>query len=252
MWKKAVTGDLRVWGILRRRVWVLIFVLVASAAVLAYETFASDRDFFMPEPLGGVKVVIDPGHGGPDGGASSGEVVESSINLAIAKNLEKELKSKGATVIMTRTKEGDALAERQPGEEFPSIRARKMADLKLREEIALDEKPDMFLSVHVNAVPEEKWRGAQVFYHAEGHPDSERLAKAVQASFTETIETDREALAVRQVYLLKKVPTPAVLIETGFISNPEEKALLTDAGYQKKVAAAIAEGVSEFMYEDMQ
>ncbi|WP_407643870.1 N-acetylmuramoyl-L-alanine amidase [Edaphobacillus lindanitolerans] len=240
------------WRILRRRVWVLAFVLVASAAVLAYEAFASDRDFFLPEPLGGVKVVIDPGHGGPDGGASAGDTIESSINLAIAKNLEKELKKKGATVIMTRTKEGDAIAEREPGENFPSIRARKMADLKLREEIAIKEKPDMFLSVHVNAIPDQKWRGAQVFYHAEGHPDSERLAKAVQSSFVETIETDREALAVRQVYLLKKVPTPAVLIETGFISNPEEKALLTDKGYQKKVAEAIADGVSAYMDEDLQ
>ena len=240
-------------GKLKKRVVVLAFILIASAAFLAYETLASDRDFFLPEPMGGVKVVIDPGHGGPDGGASSGDIIEGDINLAIAKELEKQLKKKGATVIMTRTKSGDALAEREPGKDFPSIRARKMADLKLREQIAIDEEPDMFLSIHGNAVPEEKWRGAQVFYHAEGHPGSELLAKAVQGSIVENVKnTEREALAVRQVYLLKKVPTPAVLIETGFLSNPEERGLLTDKGYQKKMATAIADGVSDYLSQDVQ
>ena len=87
--------------------------------------------------------------------------------------------------------------------------------------------------MHVNAIPQEKWRGAQVFYHEGGHPDGEFLAKAIQASFRDNLKnTDREAMAISGVYLLKKSPVPAVLVETGFISNSEERALLTDSKYQ--------------------
>ena len=70
---------------------------------------------------------------------------------------------------MTRTKDGDAIAEHTPTEKFGTIREQKMADLKLRESIAISEKPDMFISVHVNSIPEERWRGSQVFYHPGRH-----------------------------------------------------------------------------------
>ena len=232
--------------------WVIICILFGfSLGIVLYGASASDRGFFMPAELGGVKVVIDPGHGGLDGGASSGEVVERDITLKIAHELKKQLEKKGSTVVMTRLKEGDALAEHAPGEEFGTVRERKLADLKLREQITLDEDPDMFISVHVNAIPDSKWRGSQVFYHPEGHPHGELLAKSIQSSFQENLKnTDREALAIKGVYLLKKVPTPAVLVETGFISNDEERSLLTDTGYQKKVAEAILDGIIQFHQSD--
>jgi len=180
-------------------------------------------------------------------------VVERDITLSISKMLEKELKSRGAVVIMTRTKPGDALDELQSNDEFPSVRARKLADLKLREDIVNKANPDVFLSVHVNAIPQEKWRGAQVFYHKEGHPDGELLAKSIQASFKDALgNTDREALGVKQVYLLKKSQAPSVLVETGFISNPDERELLISEKYQKKVAKAIAEGVELYMEGSVQ
>ncbi|WP_339253182.1 N-acetylmuramoyl-L-alanine amidase [Sporosarcina sp. FSL W8-0480] len=228
--------------------WLIIGLLFAtSLLVVIYGVKASDRGFFMPEQLGGVKIVIDPGHGGLDGGASIGDVVERDITLKIAHELKKKLEKKGAVIVMTREKEGDAIAEHAPGEKFGTIRQRKLADLKLRESIAIEEDPDMFLSVHVNAIPQERWRGSQVFYHAEGHPGGELLAKSIQGAFRDTLKnTDREALAIKGVYLLKKVPMPSVLIETGFISNPEERALLTDPAYQSKVADAIVEGIIQF------
>jgi len=229
--------------------WILIgIVLACSLGIVLYGVKASDQGFFMPEELSGVKVVIDPGHGGLDGGASSGEVVEREITLSISHELTKRLEKKGATVVMTRKKEGDAIAEHAPEEKFPTIRSRKLADLKLREEIAINENPDVFISVHVNSIPQEKWRGAQVFYHEGGHPDGEFLAKEIQTSFNENLKnTDRVAQSITGVYLLKKAPMPSVLVETGFISNNEERALLTDPGYQGKVADAIVEGIGSFM-----
>ncbi|MFD1203709.1 MULTISPECIES: N-acetylmuramoyl-L-alanine amidase [Sporosarcina] len=228
--------------------WVVIGLLFAcSLLVVWYGVKASDRNFFMPEQLAGVKIVLDPGHGGLDGGASVGDVVERDITLSISHELKKRLEKKGAVVVMTREKGGDALAEHAPSEKFGTNRQRKLADLKLRESIAIEENPDLFLSVHVNAIPEERWRGAQVFFHPEGHPGGELLANSIQNSFRENLKnTDREALAIKGVYLLKKVPMPSVLIETGFISNPEERALLTDPSYHGKVADAILDGILDF------
>lgn len=233
----------------RMKRWMIIgILLLGSLGIVIYGVKASDRGFFMPEEFAGVKVVIDPGHGGPDGGASEGDVVERDITLKISHELAKRLEKKGATVVMTRKKEGDALAEHTPEEKFSTLRSRKIADLKLRESIAINENPDVFISVHVNAIPDSKWRGAQVFYHEGGHPDGEFLAKAIQSSFQSNLQnTDREALAISGVYLLKKSPVPSVLVETGFISNAEEKALLVDPKYQSKVADAILEGISEFL-----
>ncbi len=231
--------------------WLVITVLfLASLVVAVYGARASDIGFFLPEPLSGVKIVIDPGHGGIDGGASHGEIVERDITLAMSLKLEKLLKSQGATVVMTRSKEGDAIAEHRPNEDYQTTRSRKRADLLLREEIINNSKPDIVISLHVNAVPEERWRGAQVFYHVTGHENSEPLAKAIQASIRNDIgNTEREALSIKQVYVLKKANAPAVLVETGFISNDEERALLTSDKYQNQMVEAIANGIRKYVEE---
>lgn len=228
--------------------WLLAFTLmIASLVFVVYHTNASEQKFFLPERLAGVKVVVDPGHGGEDGGASNEDVVERDITLSISKQLVSLLEKEGATVIMTRTQAGDAIDEVEKNPQYPSLRERKLADLKLREQIVVDEQPDLFVSVHVNAIPDAKWRGAQVFYHKEGHEEGAHLAKSIQSSFQANLKnTDREALGIQGVYLLKKSPVPSVLVETGFISNEEEKKLLVDPKYQKKVAAAIAEGILKF------
>lgn len=235
-------------GVYVKRWGLLGFIFFCTLGIVIYGVQASDNVFFMPEEFAGVKVVIDPGHGGLDGGASSGDIVERDITLSISHEVAKRLKKKGATVVMTREKSGDALAEHAPGDQFPSVRSRKLADLKLREDITVNEDPDVFISIHVNAIPQDKWRGAQVFYHKGGDPGGEFLAKAIQNSFRTNLKnTDREALSISGVYLLKHAPMPAVLVETGFISNPEERALLTDPGYQGKVADAIVEGILAFI-----
>lgn len=163
-----------------KRIMIIGLLFVCSLGVVWYGVNASDRAFFMPAELAGVKVVLDAGHGGEDGGASTSELIESDVTLAITKEVEKKLKQKGATVVMTRTKSGDAVAEYAPDKKFSSMRERKFEDLKTRVLIAETEKPDLFLSVHVNAIPEAKWRGAQVFYHPEGHEGGEALAKSIQ------------------------------------------------------------------------
>lgn len=240
-------------GAMELKKWLVIGVLfLISLVAVFYSTKASDLSFFMPEPLSGVKVVIDPGHGGLDGGASHGETVERDITLAMSLKLEKTLKENGATVVMTRRKEGDAIAEHAPDEDFPTIRSRKRADLLLREEIINNAEADIVISLHVNAVPEERWRGAQVFYHAEGHEGGELLAKSIQGAIREDIgNTEREALAIKQVYILKKSTAPTVLLETGFLSNNEERELLKSDKYQNQMVEAITKGVRRFVEDNI-
>ncbi|KMY33725.1 N-acetylmuramoyl-L-alanine amidase [Lysinibacillus xylanilyticus] len=223
-------------------------IMLMSIVVVAYETNASNRNFFLPNPLGGIKIVIDAGHGGQDGGASKGEVIEKEITLAIAQHVEKQLKKKGATVVMTRTKDGDVIDEHASSEKYGTLRERKKQDIFLRKDIVEKEKPDLFITIHANAIPETKWRGAQVFYHKEGHAESEFLAKSIQDSIRTNLKnTDREAMSIQQIYLLKKAEVPAALVETGFISNDEERALLTDKKYQEKMGDAIVEGIEEYL-----
>ena len=234
--------------------WLIAGLLIFfSLGGVLYGVKASDRGFFLPSELAGVSILIDPGHGGEDGGASAGDIIEKDITLNISHEVSKLLKKKGATVQMTREKEGDAVAEHAPSEKFTSLRSRKFADLKLRESMVVETKSDMFISVHVNAIPEERWRGAQVFYHPSGHPDGKQLATSIQDELRDQLKnTEREAMKITGVYLLKKVPVPAVLVETGFLSNPEERELLANKSYQKKVAAAIVDGIVKYQLADEQ
>ena len=239
---------------MRVKRWLALgLVMLMSILVVAYETNASDRNFFLPDPLEGVKIVVDAGHGGEDGGASKGDVVEAAITLAISQQVERQLKRRGATVVMTRTTDGDVLTEHASSERAGTLRERKKQDIYLRKDIVEKEQPNIFVTIHANAIPETKWRGAQVFFHKDGHADGEILAKNIQQSIRTNLKnTDREALSIKEVYLLKKVQIPAVLVETGFISNDEERALLIDKDYQKKMADSIVEGIENYLLSKVQ
>lgn len=123
----------------------------------------------------------------------------------------------------------------------------------MRQAIIDEEKPDVFVTVHANAIPDSRWRGAQVFYHKTGVAESTALAKSVQQSIVEELEnTEREALGIEKIYLLKKTTVPAVLVETGFISNEQERQLLTDEKYQEQMAKAIANGIENYIHSEIQ
>lgn len=239
-------------GVFLRR-WLAIGVIMLSCFIVVfYETNASDRRFFLPEPLAGIKIVLDAGHGGEDGGASKGDVIEKDITLTITKKVARQLQRYGAEVVLTRSTDGDVLTEHEPNEQYPTLRERKKQDLFLREKIIEQEQPNLFVSIHANAIPNTKWRGAQVFYHPDGQAQGQDLAKSVQKALREELgNTEREALSIKQVYLLKKSPVPSILVETGFISNDEERALLVDEKYQQKVADAIARGIRDYYNFDV-
>lgn len=233
--------------------WVLL-IIIAVAGIWAWTQQANGMiRGFGPDALEGKIIVLDPGHGGVDGGASHGEIIESKITLQLVQEVKRQLEKRDATVILTRSTEADAIEEANTQEDFPTLRARKRADLLYREQKMNDAKADAILSVHVNAVPQSKWRGAQVFFHEEGEVDGEPLAKSIQQSLRDTLQnTDREAMGIRQIYLLKKANAPSVLVETGFISNDEERELLQSKDYQQKIAIGIVDGLEQFFQSQAQ
>jgi N-acetylmuramoyl-L-alanine amidase len=195
-------------------------------------------------PLSGKVIVLDPGHGGPDGGAVGGKTLEKDISLNIALATKDYLQEQGALVILTREDDRD-LADK----DTKGYSRRKVEDLKKRLEIINESQGDLYLSIHLNAIPSPNWRGAQTFFHG-GLEENEAVAKFIQAELkTSLSNTSREAKIIQGIYLVKHAKIPGALVEVGFLSNTNERALLETESYQQKVAEAIYRGINRYFTE---
>ena len=190
-------------------------------------------------------VIIDAGHGGVDGGATSYTgVLESNINLEIALRLNNLLQLIGMKTVMIRNSDCSIFTE---GE---SIAAKKVSDLKNRVSIINNTSNALLISIHQNYYPDSKYSGAQVFYsNKEG---SVTLANQLQKQLVETLNpgSNRKAKKASGIYLMDKIKCTGVLVECGFISNLQEEQLLLSAEYQKKLCCVIAAGCSTYLYCD--
>ena len=190
------------------------------------------------------KIIIDAGHGGFDGGASSDDgTLEKDINLKIALKLRELCKLGGFQVIMTR--ESDIGTEI---DENDSISNRKKSDMQRRLAI-IEENPDaIFVSIHLNKFSASSAQGAQVFY-SKNNNDSELLAKSVQNTIIKFIQnqnTRQVKKADSSIFLLKKSHIPSIIVECGFLSNPSELNLLKNSEYQSKMAFSIYCGILKY------
>ena len=179
--------------------------------------------------------VIDPGHGGEDGGATDAMGrKESEINLEISLRLRDLLRLMGVRTRMIR--EEDVSVDTEGN----TIAARKVSDIRNRVRITEETPNAQLISIHQNFYPEGKYRGAQVFYSRAER--SRPWADALQEIFTTQLDpkNHRECKPARDIYLLDHIRCPAILVECGFLSNTEEASLLREPSYQKKLAAAIA------------
>ena len=183
-------------------------------------------------------VVVDAGHGGPDGGKTGvNGKLEKELNLIIAEKVKKLLEEEGIAVIMTREEDG-WLAETRIG------------DLKERVRIMKESKADLAVSIHQNSYHEESVFGAQVFYYTDSK-EGEKLALCMQAALVAGLDpaNHRKAKGNKTYYMLKKTDAVLVICECGFLSNAEEEALLNTKEYQKKVADALCDGVLTYLGE---
>lgn len=183
-----------------------------------------------------------PGHGGFDPGkVGVNNSLEKDINLIIAKKVEKRLSDSGYTVYMTRT-EDVALCD-------GSEKSKKLTDMKNRVKLIEDAGPALAVSIHQNSYSAGT-KGAQVFYYAQSE-QGKKFANVMQSTIKELLQSDNNRVEKPNdsYYMLRKVSCPLVIVECGFLSNPDEEALLNDETYQQKMAEAICEGVENFLYK---
>lgn len=191
------------------------------------------------------KVIVDAGHGEPDGGAvTSDGVKESTLNLQIAQKLEEILIDEGMEVIMTREDERNiADVDKQN-----KIREMKVSDINNRIKIANGSDADFLISIHMNKYSGPACKGWQTFYNKNSE-NGKKLAEAIQNGIKEVLKTDnkRTALKIENIKLIEKSKIPTVIVECGFISNPEEKVLLQSDEYQQKLAEGIVNGIKKYI-----
>ena len=211
---------------------------VVLAAVFAWRSVPADTTVFAPQDAAPVTVVVDPGHGGEDGGAVSVTgVPESQINLAIAKRLDALLGFYGENSYLMR-EEDISLHD----SEAKTLREKKVSDLHNRAQLVGELEGAVLVSIHQNTFPQSKYHGTQVFFAPT--QGSQALAETCQQAIHTSLQPDnsRQAKPIGDnVYLMNHVDCPAVLVECGFLSNPEEEAMLRQDGYQTKLAAVLAQ-----------
>jgi N-acetylmuramoyl-L-alanine amidase len=185
-------------------------------------------------------LVIDAGHGGIDAGVvgKTTGVKESDLNLAISKKLSVELIESGFKTVLTRSSTAGLYGT--------ATSNRKRKEMQKRKEIINRENPDAVISVHLNYYPSSSRRGAQAFY-SEDSEEGKNFAQIIQNGLNELPTNEREYLSLKgDYYLLKCSKAPSVIIECGFLSNPEDESYLIDEEYQRALAKNIALSVAEY------
>lgn len=211
---------------------IMVVLLICISYMFIYKPY-SHVDYKLT--LSQKVIVLDPGHGGLDNGASFQNVNEDTLNLKIAFALKEELESKGASVYMTRTDDQDMTRR--------NYMYSKDDDMYLRARNIDGYKPDLFISIHLNSAHASAW-GSQVFYY----PKSEEgrvLAEHIHKSMKEVTGTKKKIMA-SDFFILRSTSSLGVLIECGFLSNANERGQLKNRKYHKKLAKCITLGIENY------
>lgn len=187
-------------------------------------------------------ILIDPGHGGFDGGAEVDGIKEKNINLSLSLLVQEELKKRNYKVMLTREKDEAVRLDNKPG------KIKKKEDMAARCKMKMNSNCDMFISIHMNKFPQSKYFGGQVWY---SECDKSRiLASIIQKNFKTKIneKNNRVEKAAKDQFKVLRCNdiVPAVIVECGFLSNPEELSKLNSSEYQKKIAEMMAESIEEY------
>lgn len=223
--------------VLIRKPWLLgsliaLFVLFSAGSLQLTSAFSAN--------LKNKVIVIDPGHGGADPGAQSSGIKEKDINLDISLLLRKVLEAKGCKIIMTREVDKDFYV---PG--FIKGRMAKRAELNKRIVLASENNADLFISVHANSFPKRNTYGMETYYYLKSAP-GKALAEHIQEQLTKLQANNKRKAKAGDYYLINQTKMPAVIVEVGFISNPQERKLLMSDSYRNSIAEAIGAGIENF------
>ncbi|CAH8771926.1 N-acetylmuramoyl-L-alanine amidase [Paenibacillus dendritiformis] len=235
---------------------IAVLIGVSFLPLSAYAQQEAASYMHIPEPVGAwppadkppvysgafpsPHVLIDAGHGGIDGGTSYGDILEKNINLAIARKLYLLLKARGVPVILNRT--GDyALSD---DNRWSGARSRHSKDLSHRRQLSREVPVSMFVSLHVNWSKRAKATGPLVLHQNEGR--SRLLASLIQDSLNPFFSTSTLPKHGKTYYLLRHVDQPAVIVELGYLSNPQDRRMLTDPRSQTAIAARLCEAIVHY------
>lgn len=230
-----------------KHIWLSYLMIIVGAIILVFQPLLEGQlnlSAFSQKKDADYTWIIDPGHGGEDGGATGVTgVLEKGVNLNISHKLEALLGFYGYNTVLTRS--GDESIHNDE----KSVRKRKIADIKNRVKLVKNTDNPILLSIHLNFFSQPECKGAQVFYSA-NNEKSKELAESIQRILKSGIN-DNNNRSVKQsgknIYLLNNVDCPAVLVECGFLSNPNEESLLATQAYQTKIAVCITSGCLEYM-----
>lgn len=192
------------------------------------------------------QLFLTHGHGKPDEGAQSSRgTTEAETNLKIALKLQNLLEQSGASVILTRSDE-NAIYDI----DAKTLKQKKISDIHNRVKIGNESSADIFVSIHLNKIPQQQYDGWQTFYNAKS-TEGQKLAVSIQNSLNTAIqkENNRVAKSIDNVYIIKHVEIPITIVECGFLSNPEEEQKLLNDEYQNRLSWGIYNGIIDYFYD---
>lgn len=213
---------------MRKRCSILFAVLICLLTTAMISTSSA-----LAASLSGKTIIIDAGHGGYNPGAIANGSIEKDNNLAVALLLEQQLKDAGAKVIMTRK------TDRAVADKTTTLRS----ELQARVDIAERYDGDIFVSIHSNSNNDRNIHGAMTFYSTDR---SKKLAQTIQKNLIYRSKAQDKGIENAGFYVLRNTSMPSVLVEMGFVTNPQEAKRLSNAAYRQKLANGIYEGIEEY------
>lgn len=218
---------------------VAVFVIVAITFGFCFSSLGAKGSTALDNDK--ITIVLDAGHGGVDGGVTgvTTGVKESDLNLSVVKKIEKYLISAGMKAVLTRSTDAGLYGV--------ATKNRKKKDMQKRREIILDANPTLVLSIHMNKYTLQSRRGAQVFFK-DGDDNGKVLAQKIQSELNGMSTSTRNCQVLcGDYYILNCSEYPSALIECGFLSNPDDEALLMDEEYQEELAYIVFKGIVEYL-----
>lgn len=217
----------------KKAIYIFLAILLAVLCAVSFMVVSTSS----PKPM--YTIVIDAGHGGIDNGSIGySGTLESEINLWYAKTLQQYCTEFGFFVTMTRSNDNGLYS--------PFAKNKKKDDMKQRQKIIENSSPDMVISIHMNSFPESSSRGAQVFY-AKDSAEGKLLADSIQGQFVKNLVKPRQSSEVGDYYIVNCTTAPSVIVECGFVSNPEEEQLLLQEDYKDKVCYSVVCGILKYL-----
>ena len=215
---------------------ILLIILLFLIIFTISKTYAIDNE----KTLFGKTIYLDPGHGGIDSGTTYKNIYEKDINLLLCQKLRDELQLKGATVYLTRETDKDLALN--------NAKNRKRSDLISRAYLINKTKPDMYISIHVNHLSNTKYKGLQIFYNSR-NKENKIMAESLTKYIKEKTWNVRPSKMNNTYYMYKNISPPGVLIEVGFLSNPDDRYRLTHEEYQNKIISNLTYSIEKYFQE---